>query len=807
MRYALASTATARWRRGRRIAVVGAIATLAIGGTAYGGLSGLPASGAVNNDPPVIDPTQDAGFTDLTSGSLVAGSPRVPWAAFSQKNADGSQQIFARAFKAGAWHTEGFPESLNEDPAQVAQAPSIDFTGADRTVPWVTWAEPSTVFSATSEIFASRFLSQPPPAQNGGQWVHEGQQVAATAPSLNINTDRNAGDPSVIGGTTKAGANPAPWITWEEFDGQQGACNATACAPQIFVSHAVPATAGACPAGTKPAHGNSVGNFCFQQVGLDRLQGPGVSQLDPSLNIDPSRSGIQTDIAFTGANDSVPWVVWYENSDSNGGHLSTHGLFNADMVFASRAIADASGDGGFHWQVVGLGTAGKTAAQDVLNTSGAHGIGDCGATQAAEQACSLDVGSAAGLDPGTGAENPQVTAGTLVQGKPTTPWIAWDESTANGGQHAVFVARLDAAGDHFDLLNNGQPISHSGLESTRPDIVFSHNTPYVSWHENNGTTTSTFVGHFEGNPANPVFHLDNGGIPTTTALSSDDEVTDVRSPIASTCPADPFTQDGAACQGNNIGTPFFAFTNGAPRALFAQGYVPGTVTTGSASGIGLSSATISGTVGTDGATTSVHFDFGTTSAYGSSTAAQLLSPASGSSTPVSAALSSLPAGTVIHYRVVAQTDLGVANGADATFKTAAVGRPSVFNASLKGLAKHKAKLKFTVAAGSNAPALSAIQIRLPSGLSFNHNSKKLKKGLKIKGHPKFTASLSGGKLKISLGSPSTLVQVSIDGKAIKVKSRLARRVKHKQVKKLTVKFTVTDSSGITTKLPQKLKVR
>ncbi|MDQ6850699.1 MAG: hypothetical protein M3070_12210, partial [Actinomycetota bacterium] len=72
---------------------------------------------------------------------------------------------------------------------------------------------------------------------------------------------------------------------------------------------AVPATAGACPAATKPNHGSSVGNFCFQQVGIDRVQGPGAGQLDPSLNIDPSRSGIEGDIAFTGPNDTVPWTV------------------------------------------------------------------------------------------------------------------------------------------------------------------------------------------------------------------------------------------------------------------------------------------------------------------------------------------------------------------------------------------------------------------------------------------------------------------------------------------------------------------
>ena len=116
----------------------------------------------------------------------------------------------------------------------------------------------------------------------------------------------------------------------------------------------------------------------------------------------------------------------------------------------------------------------------------------------------------------------------MVAGKATTPWIAWDESSANGGLHSVFVARLDAAGDHFDLLNNGQPISHSGLDSTRPDIVFSHNTPYVSWHETQGGATTTFVGHFEGDPANPVFQIDTGAIPTTTTVTSDDDLTDVR---------------------------------------------------------------------------------------------------------------------------------------------------------------------------------------------------------------------------------------------------------------------------------------
>ncbi len=556
----------------RRVVVVAAAAVLCAAGSAAAAVVGLPGNGAqVNNDPPTINPAQNAGLSDLSAGSLITGKALVPWATFEQAS-NATQQIVVRAFKGGAWHTEGFPVSLNEDASQVAGAPSIDFTGPSRTVPWVAWDEPSAgALGGVHQIFASRFASRRG-ARNDGPWIHEGQgTVSGATPSLNINTNRDATKPSLVGGTTVAGGDPAPWISWQEFDGQAGA-NALSGSPQIFVSHAVAAPGGSC-AGVKPARGKSVGKFCFQQVGIDRVQGPAVGQLDPSLNIDPTRSGIETDIAFTGPNDTVPWVVWYENSDSNGGHPSGLGLFNADVAFAARAVPDNTGDGKFHWQVVGLGTAGKKSTNDVLdNGQSGHGPhGECTQSTANEQACSLNANPAAGLAAGSGAENPQVVAGTMVAGKPTTPWVTWDESNVNGGPHAVFVARLDAKGDHFNLLNNGRPISNTGLDSTRPDIVFTGNTPYVSWHQTNGGVTQTLVGHFEGNPANPTFNLDTHAIATTPQGTSD-----VRSPLSSTCAANPLTQDGAVCPGGALGTSFFAFTNNAtgPQRLFAAAVAP-----------------------------------------------------------------------------------------------------------------------------------------------------------------------------------------------------------------------------------------
>jgi hypothetical protein len=323
----------------------------------------------------------------------------------------------------------------------------------------------------------------------------------------------------------------------------------------------------------------------------------------------------------------------------------------------------------------------------------------------------------------------------------------------------------------------------------------------------------TFVGHFEGNPTNPVFHIDTAtGIPTTTALASDDDVTDVRSAVASTCPADPFTSDGAACQGNNIGTPFFSYTDdpNGPRMLLAQGYTPGTASTGAASSVTQTSATISGAVATDGAHTLVHFDFGTSSAYGSSTPGQLLMPAVGTSTPVSAALTGLPAGTVIHYRAVAQTDFGTVDGPDARFQTIAAGSPSISQVSFSGVAKRKAKLKFSVNSGTNAPAIERIRISLPNGLGFSKHKRKLIKGISVKDSGgrrlKFSAKRDHGALRITLGSPATLVRVTIGAPAITVTGNLARRVKHKSVKRLRVVVKVTDAGHRTTRFSLRTKV-
>src|SRR5439155_9702539 len=114
--------------------------------------------------------------------------------------------------------------------------------------------------------------------------------------------------------------------------------------------------------------------------------------------------GIEPDIAFTGTNDSVPWVVWYEQG--------TGTLASNEQVFAAKAVQSATGDGGFAWDAVG--------------GNGGSGILDVGATgcstnSTTDNKCSLN------NDPAASAVDPRVASGTMTAGAATVPWVAWEE--------------------------------------------------------------------------------------------------------------------------------------------------------------------------------------------------------------------------------------------------------------------------------------------------------------------------------------------------------------------------------------------
>ncbi|MGZ4971822.1 MAG: beta strand repeat-containing protein, partial [Limisphaerales bacterium] len=93
------------------------------------------------------------------------------------------------------------------------------------------------------------------------------------------------------------------------------------------------------------------------------------------------------------------------------------------------------------------------------------------------------------------------------------------------------------------------------------------------------------------------------------------------------------------------------------------------ITTGVASSIGMTNATLNGAVNPNGQSTTVQFEFGPTASYGS------VAPVSGTfseatNQAISAVITGLTPGAIYHFRATATNASGSTTGSDATFTTA-----------------------------------------------------------------------------------------------------------------------------------------
>jgi streptogramin lyase len=95
---------------------------------------------------------------------------------------------------------------------------------------------------------------------------------------------------------------------------------------------------------------------------------------------------------------------------------------------------------------------------------------------------------------------------------------------------------------------------------------------------------------------------------------------------------------------------------------------PPAAVTGGASAVQVGGATLAGVANARTQTTSSHFEYGPSAAYGMTTGAQALAPIAADQ-DLSTVLSRLAAGSTYHYRLVVQNGTGMAFGADQTFTT------------------------------------------------------------------------------------------------------------------------------------------
>jgi hypothetical protein len=128
--------------------------------------------------------------------------------------------------------------------------------------------------------------------------------------------------------------------------------------------------------------------------------------------------------------------------------------------------------------------------------------------------------------------------------------------------------------------------------------------------------------------------------------------------------------------------------------------LPPTVTTGASSNIGQTAATMAGSVNPNGAATTCHFDYGTTTSYGSATANA--SAGSGSTAVnLTAPVTGLSPASSYHYRLACSNAGGTTTASDATFATAAY-PPTVTTGSAANLTGTTATLNGTANANGSA---------------------------------------------------------------------------------------------------------
>ena len=523
------STHGRKSRRKRRLAAGAAapVALLVLAAGAFGALQHLPNNGAQVNDDPANRSTRTRTPASPTSSAArsrpVRSRSRGPR---SSRRPGASQQIFVRAFKNGAWVTQGFPASLNIDPTDGGRG------AVDRL------RRPGPHGPVGGLVRAERGPPRPRRTSSPAASTRRptcGCRPARTArpasvPSLNIHTLRTAENPSVAGGATVAGRRSG---SVGHVGGERRRPTTTTTRRQIFVAKALKqAVARNLPGRHQAGRRPDVNGFCWQQVGLDRLNptSPTSSATgDPTLNIDPTRSGVEPDIAFTGPNDTVAVGRLVRGGSDRPRRPAQQ------RAWSSRPRSSPTRRGRRRLPLARRRQRHGRSDRTCSTRSGAHGFGGCAESQDAEDACSLNA------VPSRDAENPRVAAGTLTPGGTTVPWVVWHEEIG-GGKHAIFVSRL-VGGDHFELFNRGQPISNTvnDCHAARHHVLRQRAVHLVAGGR--GRRRDDVRRHFEGGRRADLQARHAGRARSAAGL-----VADLRAPISSGCTATPFNADGATAR-------------------------------------------------------------------------------------------------------------------------------------------------------------------------------------------------------------------------------------------------------------------
>jgi len=267
-----------------------------------------------------------------------------------------------------------------------------------------------------------------------------------------------------------------------------------------------------------------------------------------------------------------------------------------------------------------------------------------------------------------------------------------DESIAAGTQPVTASAKLTGLTPgttyHFRIsADNG-----TGSRQLGQDVTFTTPaaSPVVDTLGSNGITSNsaTLTGSVDPNGADASYYFEYG---TTTDYGQRTPEQDAGSDTSSVS-AEAALFDlapGTTYYYRLVSTNSAGTTRGADMTFVTAPGAPD-ATTGSAWGVRSDSALLSGTISAHGAVTTYRFEYGTTRAYGLSTATET-TPLGASDSQGEIKATGLKPGTLYHYRVIATNSVGTTTGDDGVFMTPAAS-PTIVGDPATHITDHSASV-------------------------------------------------------------------------------------------------------------------
>jgi hypothetical protein len=361
---------------------------------------------------------------------------------------------------------------------------------------------------------------------------------------------------------------------------------------------------------------------------------------------------------------ATTWYVEYGTSTAYGSKTASSGAGSGTTnVPVSATLSGLAQGTTYHYRVVATSTAGTSRGADgVFTTLAAPGVVTGSATSISASSATLN-GS---VDP---------------NGRATTWWFEYGTSTSYGSKTAT-----KSAGSGTVAANVSAPISgltagrtyHFRLVATSDagtthggDATFATSgAPSVTTEDATSIapTSARLNGTVTPNGLSTSWYFQYG---TSTGYGSK---TSTHSAGSGAAPQ----KASVAVSGLKRATVYHFRLVGSNSAgttvggdhTFSTSLPPG-VQTGAAQSVGVGGATLTGSVDPKSRSTKWWFEYGTTTRYGTKTAAKNAGSGSGA-VAVSLAITGLQAATAYHFRLVASSDAGTAAGADQTFSTQGV---------------------------------------------------------------------------------------------------------------------------------------